>query len=250
MAKKTGLYLNANAEITNNEVISKTTVDPTTLKRTTTYQNVNGNYNMGVYGRYSKDFKLDSIRKIKFRAGAWSNFSKNINFNNDIQYASKVTSFTPNIGVEYIWDKVLELKPYYRVTFTKNAYGIDAFEDRNFTRHDAGIRTATFLPKKLEWRNDISFNYNPDVADNFQKTSWFWNATLAYSVLKDQGAITLKIYDLLNQNTNARRVATLDYIQDSQSTVLEQYFMMSFSWKFNSLGSKGESKGNDVYFLD
>ncbi|WP_366841201.1 outer membrane beta-barrel protein [Lacinutrix sp.] len=136
----------------------------------------------------------------------------------------------------------------------KNAYGIDAFEDRNFTRHDAGIRTATFLPKKLEWRNDISFNYNPDVADNFQKTSWFWNATLAYSVLKDQGAITLKIYDLLNQNTNARRVATLDYIQDSQSTVLEQYFMMSFSWKFNSLGSKGgskgESKGNDVYFLD
>lgn len=73
---------------------------------------------------------------------------------------------------------------------------------------------------------------------------------MAYSVLKDQGAITLKIYDLLNQNTNARRVATLDYIQDSQSTVLEQYFMMSFSWKFNSLGSKGESKGNDVYFLD
>lgn len=248
--KKTGLYVNANAEITNNQVVSKTTVDAETLKRITTYENVDGNYNVGLYGRYSKDFKLDSIRKIKFKAGAWTNLSKNINFNNDVQYASNVTSVTPNIGVDFIWDKVLEFKPYYRITFTNNKYDIETFEDRNFTSHDAGIRTATFLPKKLEWRNDISFNYNPNIADGFQKTAWFWNSTLAYSVLKDQGAVTLKVYDLLNQNTNARRIATQDYIQDSQSTVLEQYFMLSFSWKFNSLGSKGESKDNGMYFFD
>ncbi len=61
-------------------------------------------------------------------------------------------------------------------------------------------------------------------------------------MLKDQGLLTIKAYDLLNQNTNARRTATQNYIQDSQSTVLQQYFMLSFSWKFNSLGSKGESK--------
>ncbi|RLJ62025.1 outer membrane receptor protein involved in Fe transport [Lacinutrix venerupis] len=248
--KKTGLYLNANAEISNNQVISKTTVDPETLKRVTTYENVDGNYNMGIYGRYSKDFKLDSIRKIKFRLGAWTNFTKNVNFNNDVQYDSKVNSLTPNIGVDFIWDKVLEFKPYYRITYTKNTYGIEAFEDRNFTSHDAGVRTATFLPKNFEWRNDVSFNYNPNIADGFQKTAWFWNSTLAYSVLKDQGALTLKVYDLLNQNTNARRIATQDYIQDSQSTVLQQYFMLSFSWKFNSLGSKGESKDNDIYFFD
>jgi len=248
--KRTGLYLNSNIEITKNQVISKTTVDPETLKRTTTYENVDGNYNFGFYGSYSKDIKLDSLRKIKFRVGTWSNFARNINFNNDVKYSSDVTSFTPNVGVDFIWDKVFEFKPYYRITFTKNAYDIGAFDDRKFTRHDAGIRTATFLPKKLEWRNDISFNYNPNVAEGFQKSAWFWNSTLAYSVLKDQGAITLKVYDLLNQNTNARRTATQDYIQDSQSTVLQQYFMLSFSWKFNSLGSKGESKGNDVYYFD
>jgi len=248
--KKTGLYLNANIGVVNNKVISRTTIDPETLKRITTYQNVDGNYNAGVFGRYSKGIKLDSIKKIRLKAGAWTNFSKNINFNNDIKYASNVRAFAPNVGVDFIWDKVFELKPYYRVTFTKNSYNIDAFEERNFTRHNAGIRTATFLPKKLEWRNDISFNYNPDVAEGFQKSALFWNATLAYSVLKDNGAITLKVYDLLNQNNNARRIATQDYIQDSQSTVLQQYVMLSFSWKFNSLGAKGESKGNDIFFLD
>jgi len=106
------------------------------------------------------------------------------------------------------------------------------------------------LPKGFEWRNDIAYNYNPNVADGFQKDAWFWNASVSYSVLKDKGLVTLKVYDLLNQNTNARRTATLDYIEDTQSTVLRQYFMLNFSWKFNSLGAKGESGDGGMYFMD
>jgi len=69
-------------------------------------------------------------------------------------------------------------------------------------------------------------------------------------MLKDNATLTLKAYDLLNQNTNARRTATENFIQDSQSTVLQQYFMVSFSWKFNSLGSKGEvDKNGGMFFM-
>jgi len=118
-----------------------------------------------------------------------------------------------------------------------------------FARHSAGIRTATFLPKKLVWRNDIKYNYNPDVAEGFESQSWFWNATVAYTMLKDKGIVTLKVFDLLNQNTNARRSASQDYIRDSESTVLNQYFLLSFSWKFNSLGSKGESRDHSIHFF-
>jgi hypothetical protein len=248
--KRTGFYGNFNASVTNNQVIAKTVVDPETLKRTTTYDNVDGNYSYGFSGNYSKDFKLDTLSTVKVRVGARYNFNNRINFNNDIKYSSEVTTYSPSIGVEYLWSKVLEFKPYYRLNFTNNAFDIDAFEDRQFTTHSAGLRTATFLPKALEWRNDISFNYNPNVADGFQKSAWFWNSTLAYSVLKDNGLITLKVYDLLNQNTNARRIATQDYIEDSQSTVLQQYFMLSFSFKFNSLGSKGEADNGGVFIID
>ena len=164
-----------------------------------------------------------------------------------MQYASNVLVFTPNVGIDYIYNDVFEFKPRYRITLTNNKYDIDAFEDRNFTSHNLDLNTAFFLPKGLEWRNDITYNYNANIADGFQKDAWFWNASIAYSVLKDQGLVTLKVYDLLNQNTNARRTATQDYIQDTQSTVLRQYFMLNFSWKFNSLGSKGEIKGNGMH---
>ncbi|GGF72811.1 outer membrane beta-barrel protein [Wenyingzhuangia marina] len=103
------------------------------------------------------------------------------------------------------------------------------------------------VPKGLEWRNSINYNYNPNVAEDFQKSSWFWNMTLSYAVLKDKGLISLKAYDLLNQNTNASRTVNADYVQDSQSTVLKQYFMLGFSWKFNTLGDRGQSRGGRGY---
>jgi hypothetical protein len=246
--KGTGFYSHVGGNFTRNAVVSKSTIDEN-FSRETTYANVNGNYNAYASATYSKKIKMDTLKTIRYRIGMYSNFSKSINFNNDVQYASKNTSFTPNVELTFSWKDVMELRPRYSISFTKNTYDIDAFDDRKFMSHSLGINTATFLPKKFEWRNDISFNYNSNIAPGFQKSAWFWNSTLAYSLLKDQATLTLKAFDLLNQNTNARRTATENYIQDSQSTVLQQYFMLSFSWKFNSLGSKGEVRKNGGMFF-
>lgn len=247
--KGKGFNIYANADLNNNQVVSKTTIDENFV-RNTTYENVNGSYSMYIGANYNSSFKIDSLKTIKYRLGLWTNTNRNINFNNDVKYASTYTSLTPNGSITFNWNKVLEIVPNYRLSFTKNVFDLDDFDDQEFIRHSLGLRTATFVPKKLEWRNDISFIYNANVAPGFQKSAWFWNSTLAYSVLKEQGTVTLKVYDLLNQNTNAQRTATANYIQDSQSTVLQQYFMVSFSWKFNSLGKQGETGRGDMYFFD
>lgn len=246
--KRTGFYFYGDANFENDKVVSKTTVDEDFV-RNTTYTNVNGNYRVYLGSSYSKDFKMDSLQTIKVRVGLSTNMDKQVNFNNGVEYGATSTRLNPGLGLTYTWKKLFEIQPNYRLSFTNTRYDLDSFDDRNFVSHNLGIRTATFFPEKLEWRNDINFRYNPDVAPGFQKSAWFWNATVAYSVLKDNGTITLKVYDLLNQNTNAQRTTTDNFIQDSESTVLEQYFMLSFSWKFNSLGSKGESRGGDMHFM-
>ncbi|MFD2552540.1 outer membrane beta-barrel protein [Bizionia sediminis] len=243
--KRTGFYSYFGGNVIQNQVVAKTTVDANFV-RTTTYANVNGSYNVYANMDYSKDVKLDSVKTIKVSVGINGSFRRNINFNNNVQYASKVQALSPEIGLRFTWNDVLEFRPRYSVAFTKNTYNIASFDNQDFLNHDLNLNTALYLPKKFEWRNDINFNYNPNIAEGFQKSAWFWNTTLAYTVLKDTGTLTLKIYDLLNQNSNARRTATENFIQDSQSTVLEQYVMLSFSWKFNSLGSKGTTNsGND-----
>jgi len=237
-------YLSANFE--NNKVVSKSEIDENLLRRTT-YVNVNGTYNLNGYISASKKVKLDSLRTATVYIGVGPNINRAVNFNNGIQYTSTNISVSPNVGFRLIWKDVMEFNPRYRLSFTKSTFDIDNFKNQEFINHSLNLNTATFLPKGFEWRNDVQFNYNPNIAAGFQKSAWFWNATLAYSVLKEQGTVTLKAYDLLNQNTNARRIATENYIQDSQSTVLQQYFMLSFSWKFNSLGKAGETEEGGFY---
>jgi uncharacterized membrane protein YgcG len=240
--KGTGYYIYARSDFDRNRVISNTLIDENFV-RNTTYANVNGNYSISGGGGYNKRFKVGELKTFRVEMGLWSSLNKNINFNNGVKYASKTASITPRVGFTFDWKNVMEIRPNYNISFSKSTYDIARFSNQEFLRHQVGLRTATFFPKKLEWRNDINYSYNPDVADGFQKSAWFWNATVSYTILKDKGMISLKAYDLLNQNTNARRIATQNYIQDSQSTVLQQYFMLSFSWKFNSMGANSSKGG-------
>lgn len=246
--KGTGFFAYAGINATNNQVIPKSTIDPTTLVRNTTYENVNGNYSLYFSGSYNKKIKLDTVRSIKLRFGTSTNFVKNINFFNDIKYSAITKSISPNIGFTFEWKNVFQIDPRYTISLSKNTYDLSDFDNQEFTRHTLNIRTKTLSSKKLEWSNDIRYNYNPNIVGDFQKSSWFWNTTLAYSVLKDKGTLSLKVYDLLNQNTNARRTATENYIEDSENSILQRYVMLSFSWKFNSLGKKGETN-NQVFFF-
>jgi len=238
--KRTGFWSFANISFTNDRVVANTVIDPSTLIRETTYANVDGYVSVNAGGSYSLTKKWEDFGSLRTEFRLFGGYNKNINFNNGVQYSSEITSLSPTIGFDFSWDDVLQVKPEYTLSVSQNRYDIESFSNNDFISHNVNITTSTNFLSKFEWLNDLNYNYNPNIADGFQKSAWFWNTTLRYSILKDQGAISLKVYDILDQNTNARRVATEDYIQDSSSTVLNQYAMLSFTWKFNSLGNAGK----------
>ncbi|RPD91786.1 TonB-dependent receptor [Aureibaculum marinum] len=244
--KGTGFYSYLWSNYTNNEVVSKTTIDNNNI-RTTTYTNVDGNYYVGGGAFFNKSVKIDSVKTIKFGLGTNISTNKQYSFNNDVKYATTNTSFSPTLSLTFDWRDVLEIRPDYRLSFNNTSYDIENFDNREFTTHNLRISTRTNVPKNLEWENVVNFNYNPNIADGFQKSAWFWNSTISYSILKDKGIISLKAFDLLNQNTNARRVSNENYIEDSQSMVLQRYFMVGFSYKFNTLGKAGEIRKGRRY---
>jgi len=247
--KRTGFFSYVNLTAVNNQVVTKTIVDESFI-RNTTFENVDGNYTAYGFMNYSKSVKIDSLRTLKIITGLSANANRAINFNNDVQYASLNRSITPSLGLTLNWKDVMEIKPNYRIAFTKNTFDLPDFDNREFTQHNLRLSTATFVPKRFEWRNDINFTYNPDVSPGFQKAIWFWNTTLAYSMFENKATLTLKVYDLLNQNNNSRRISRSNFIQDSESTVLQRFVMLSFSYKFNSLGSKGDTTDNGFFIID
>ncbi|WP_272151548.1 outer membrane beta-barrel protein [Tenacibaculum aiptasiae] len=242
----TGIWFYISGSMYKNQIVSNTTIDAD-LRRNTTYENIDGGYDIWSGGSYTKKVKLDSITNIKLRAGANISAYKNFNLLNNVKEGARTTALRPNLGITLNWNKLVSIETRYDISFSRTKYDINTNQNQDFTRHSLRILTRTNFPKKLEWRNDIRYTYNPNVI-GFDKAAWFWNATLAYSVLNDKGTISLKAYDLLNQNTNAQRRAISNYVEDSQSTVLQQYFMLGFSWKFNSLGKKGKIRKYDFHF--
>ncbi|WP_299108009.1 outer membrane beta-barrel protein [uncultured Tenacibaculum sp.] len=240
-----GMFLYIITNLRNNQIVANSSIDAN-LIRTTTYQNTNGAYDISGGGSYSKKIKLDSINSINVRIGMNLSTFKNINFFNQIKNGSTTNSFRPSLGITYEIKKVLSIEPRYDVSFSNTSFENNTTQNQNFTRHTLRILTKTNIPKKLEWRNDIRYSYNPDVI-GFNKSAWFWNAALSYSIFSNKAYLSLKAYDVLNQNNNVRRRATLNYIEDSESTVLQQYFMLGFSWKFNSLGKKGKARDYNSY---
>ncbi len=245
--KGSGFYAYVNVDASENAVVATTNVDANNI-RNTTYANVNGKYSIRGSASTNRKHSLDSLRSIKTGIGVYGNFSQDVNFNNGLEYKSHNFTLTPNANLSFSWQELFDIRVYYSLGISKNSFENNIFEDRNYLNHSVKLSTSLYVPKNFEWKNEIDFDYNPDIAPGFQKSAWFWNSTLAYSLLKEQGTLTLKVYDLLNQNTNARRTFSENFIQDNQSTVLRQYFMLSFSYKFNTLGSKGETGRGSIYF--
>ncbi len=244
--KGTGFYFYTSGNKSDNDIVSRSNVDENNV-RTTTFANVDGNYSVNIHMGLSKSVKIDSLRSLKYNASFNANLNRNVNFNNNEQYKIDNNAITPGAGLTFDWKEVLQLRARYSVSFSNTSYEDAIFEPQKFQNHNVSLFSAVYLPKHFEWSNDVKFNYNPDITPGFEKSAWFWNASLAYSFLQENAIVTAKVYDLLNQNTNARRTATQNYIQDSQSTVLQQYFMLSLSYKFNSLGSKGERGKNRMH---
>lgn len=235
--KGTGLNVYANLTHTNQAVIQNTTLDDN-LIRHTTYQNNGSNTsaNGGIY--YSKAFTIDSLHSLKASGSFNLNYNSFTEINNALKYQTNNSIFSPSFSVTYTWKDVLEITPRYQYSYSLQQSEVSYFTDRKLGVHNLRLQTATFLPKRWEWRNELVYRYQGDLPVGYDKNSWFWNVTLAYSLWKDQATLTFKVYDLLNQNTNARRSVSENYIQDTESRVLQQYFMLSFSWKFNQLGNR------------
>jgi hypothetical protein len=73
--------------------------------------------------------------------------------------------------------------------------------------------------------------------------------SLGKKIFKNQrGEVSILVYDLLNQNANIRRNITETFIEDIQTNVLQQYFMLSFTYNIRRF-SKGmdEEKYKEMY---
>ncbi|MEO6915992.1 MAG: outer membrane beta-barrel protein, partial [Chitinophagaceae bacterium] len=96
------------------------------------------------------------------------------------------------------------------------------------------------LLSKTGWlfQNDLTNQSYSGLAKGYNQHFCSWNLSAGKKFLKKQaGELKLSVFDLLKQNRNISRTVTETYIEDVKSLVLEQYYMLTFTYRFKAFSS-------------
>ncbi len=169
----------------------------------------------------------------------------NVNINAGVTYSSlpglidnvKTTTNNYNYNVGAVVASNVSEYIDFNLSYNASFNVIQGQPQNNQFSQTAGIQFN--LLSKIGWffQNDLNnqtYIYKGTTPDqNF----WLWNISLGKKFLKSQnGELKFSVFDLLKQNKSISRTVTETYVEDVQSQVLRQYFMLTFTYKLKNFG--------------
>ncbi len=152
------------------------------------------------------------------------NEAENLVFNSGLVLASNISEkvdFTLN----------------YTANYTVASNTLQPQLNNNFYYHTTGGSLNLIFWKGTVFRTDFNHYWYTGLADGFNQEFFLWNMSIGKKFLKDDLAeIKLSVFDLLKQNNNLSRSVTETLVEDQETTVLQRYFMLTFSYKIRNFG--------------
>ncbi len=112
----------------------------------------------------------------------------------------------------------------------------------NYVNQALGLQLNLLSKKGWFVQNDVSYQANSGLSAGFNQKYGLWNAAIGRKFLKKQvGELKLSAFDLLKQNQSIIRTIDARYIEDAQSEVLRQYFMLTFTYSLKNFGKPAKA---------
>lgn len=176
--------------------------------------------------------KLPGIVKLQDMPATAETFSNSYNYNIGAVLASNISEF-----VDFNFN--------YSANFNVVESSLQPDLNNNYFNHSAGFQLNLLSKNGWLFQNDISNQYYKGLSDGFNQNFWLWNMSAGKKFLKDQkGEIKLSVFDLLKQNRSITRSVTESYTEDIQNQVLQQYFMLTFSYRLRNFGVTARQRNN------
>jgi hypothetical protein len=149
----------------------------------------------------------------------------------------------------------LEVRLNGSVTYSKITNNTQTNNNRETYDYRAGGSTILNLPYSIAISTDANFTHRDGYSAGLTNNEVMWNAQISKSFLAGNAAmIRFNIYDILHQQTNISRSISATTITDTQANTLNSYVMLTFTYRFNTLGgqnlfgSRGGNRGGGQMF--
>lgn len=207
--------------------------------------------------QFTKPVNLDgykSIRSFLTYSLPVKFIKSNINLNAGFTYSklpglinnvkTNTDNFIYNAGIVVASNisEYVDFNVSYSANFNNARSSASQQQNNQYVNQAAGIQLN--LLSKNGWfvQNDVSNQMYSGLSDGFNQNFLLWNAAIGKKFLKNNaGELKLSVFDLLKQNQSIVRTISENYIEDVQSRVLQQYFMLTFTYNLKNFGQSKTS---------
>jgi hypothetical protein len=197
--------------------------------------NLNGYWNLRSFLTYGMPVGLLKSNLNLDVSGTYSRAPGIIN--NELNSANNYTLSTGLVLSSNISEKIdftLSSRPSYN--WVKNTLRTDL--NTNYFSQQSQARIHVIFWKGLVFRTELSHQFYNGLSEGYDQNFWLWNASIGKKLFKSQlGELKLSVFDLLKENTSIQRTVSDTYIEDVQSNVLQQYFMLTFTYNLRNFTS-------------
>ncbi len=104
-----------------------------------------------------------------------------------------------------------------------------------FYNQNTRLKLQVMPWKGLVLQTDLSHQYNSGLSAAFNQNYLLWNAAIGYKFLENnQAEVRLSVFDILKQNNSITRNTTETYYEDVRTNVLQQYFLLQFTYNIKA----------------
>ena len=146
---------------------------------------------------------------------------------------------TERFRASYRSDKLdIALDGNFRYNKAENAKQQNS--NRETFDYTLGGNTHIRLPWDIELSTDLRWHIREGYSGNANRDELLWNAQISKRFLKrKQAMIRLRVFDILQQQSNQSRSISANGITDTRSNMLTSYCIVNFTYRFNTLSGGG-----------
>lgn len=228
------IYVGTNYSKVNKGISNSYTVD-SLGRRVNQAINVDGNYNMGLYGYYNVKIPKSDLH---FDANSSVNFYRSTNVSNKLQNTTNNGTYSFGIGLSIDKDDKYEFRLAPGATYSSQKSSLSGTTTKYWSyRTNASAKVD--LPYKLSIGSDADLNFRQKItAFDRNNNVIVWNAFAEKKFFKKETLVLqFRVNDILNQNKGYSRSVNPTSIVERTYTTFMRYGLLTLTWNFNSSGS-------------
>ncbi|TDW96594.1 outer membrane beta-barrel protein [Dinghuibacter silviterrae] len=224
------VFASVRASVTENQVTDRTTVNLATGVDTTTYSNLNGNYNLS--GNFDYGFRLKHPAS-NVGLGLDLGDMHSVGYINGILNTSSNYTLAGNIKWTSSLPDHLDLNVSYHPAYNIAVYSAEPSQNTHYAVQNLRVDGLYYSRNGWELGSDLTYTAYSGRPVGFNPTTYVWNASLAHLFFKrQQGELKLSAHDLLDQSASVNEVITPTMKQYNYGQMLGRYYLLTFTYHF------------------